>query len=336
MPKRKATTNIQSEVKKLKPSLPAIVSLDRTFSDEPVSESMSDEIFYVPKPVVHSRKAILIDLSLEIGDGVPLSETPLPMDIQEEPNETVFDTELNVSHDLAVRALPDEFCHHLPIIDTRIAKILKGIPSLKMYKMLNASESNELDAIIVESQITGLPTCFVIGKISNDLGSGIFYTGTESLKKYKIVGLYSGVHQFRREGEDDTPTTDLAYTINVTNSYFKLSKKEHSTMYKKAKYNKNDQYAVVCSSKDKGNWTRLINHATDKFANIAYSLRKYNYLENDEHRSNYVILATVIRPILPGEQLLVNYGSSYWHGKNKPTPVAAKTFTYSNNGVQKM
>ncbi len=171
----------------------------------------------------------------------------------------------------------------------------------------------------------GLPKNFVLKKLPDGLGYGIFlHPKAEPILKGQIIAPYAGeIFLIPKNGPDDAlyafePFSDILLT------------KEQQARYDKDRpYHPRRLYALQIDALKKGNFTRFINHS-DKPNVVAdfFAIPTNSYGLTP---SPLEIIYLAKKTIQPGEQLLVDYDGdgnhTYWSALGiKPVPITPQTY----------
>lgn len=197
----------------------------------------------------------------------------------------------------------------------------QGSPAAKASKQ-RLKEISDVSKVI-ETQ--GLPDHLVLKKLSNELGYGIFlHPEAKPLKKGLVIAPYSGAVTLAPQNDPD----DSGYAFSALSDIM-LKKKEQLFLDKKKKFAPRRLYSLNLDAKETGNFTRFINHSSDRPNVEALLLAVPKNTFGLEQMPIEVVYLTK-KIIKPGEQFLVCYEDeeeSYWRAYGvEPYPMGPKTF----------
>lgn len=166
---------------------------------------------------------------------------------------------------------------------------------------------------------SGMPNTYALCKISQQLGHGVFLrTDAPAMSAKQFVAIYSGEYKFisYKQISKNDKDIDNTYAFEVIPE-ITLNKKQIDMLEFGEKCTVKDKFALRIEAAQSGNFARYINHSS-KNANVApYVFEKDNKLE---------IYFITIKKILPGQELLIDYGQDYWETKDiKPLEVDPNT-----------
>ena len=210
------------------------------------------------------------------------------------------------------------------LIHRELAK--QGFPAEKATN----KKLKEISEVLSVIQEKGMPDHLVLKKLSGELGYGIFlHPNAKPLKKGQVIAPYAGVVTLTPQNDAD----DSSYAFSTLSDIL-LNKNEQLLLDKTIKFAPRRLYCLNLDADKEGNFTRFINHSTDKpnVEALLISVSKNNFgLEQMPIEVLYVAKKT----IQPGEQLLVCYEDeeeSYWGAIGiEPYPMDPKTFTIDQN-----
>lgn len=186
----------------------------------------------------------------------------------------------------------------------------------------NLKELVEVSKVIIEK---GVPDHLIVKRLSDELGYGVFlHPDADPITKGTLIAAYSGEVSMAPQNEPD----DSAYAFAAISDIL-LKKEEHPLIDKARKYHPSRRYVLNLDAKDRGNFTRFINHSVQP--NIEAEFFKVSKNALGLKKSPIEVFYRVSKKIMPGEQLLVCYEDeeeSYWKPfKIKPFPMTPQTFT---------
>lgn len=186
----------------------------------------------------------------------------------------------------------------------------------------NLKELVEVSKIILEK---GVPDHLVVKKLSSKLGYGVFlHPDADPITIGSLIAPYSGEVNMAPQNEPD----DSAYAFAAISDIL-LKKEEHPLIDQTRKYHPNRHYVLNLDAKDRGNFTRFINHSIQP--NIEAEFFKVSKNALGLKKSPIEVFYRASKKIMPGEQLLVCYEDeeeTYWKPFNiKPFPMTPQTFT---------
>ncbi len=179
-----------------------------------------------------------------------------------------------------------------------------------MASAVTAKQSRELAEIESEICEKGIPDCFQVCEISEDVGLGLF--ATKKIKKGSVIGLYTGVLELVPKSDQGQSSYVYNLTTNLSKESFNLSSEQ---MYYVTRVSmdeegipkidsfKRDLFVVQVNAEPMGNYTRRINHG--QACNVSPEL-----VQLDNGRIEVMLIAS--QAIQAGDQLLLDYGSNYW------------------------
>lgn len=196
--------------------------------------------------------------------------------------------------------------HELP----KRLKLVRAVGSAKQLEIFKASLEGS-DLINFPAKIkkslkkyeaavthTGIPPELQVCKISQQIGLGVFLKlGQKPIKRGEFIGIYTGQIEIHPH---DVSTKDQSYAFELL-SKIKLTDEQIKALRKKETKKK---FTFYVNALKKGNFTSLINHTSNKQCNV----KAYIY----QHEGMAVPILVAKKKILPGEQLLFNYGDAYW------------------------
>ncbi len=227
-----------------------------------------------------------------------------------------------------------KYLHHYPLSTTSVSKMLATLDDQRQeLNKLSKREVVELDRAITLSANTGAYPGIRISSLSGSLGQGVFLDPDGgSIKKETVLGIYSG--EYKVFQIDHLEGADLSYAFELT-EIISLDKKEHLEFFGNLdRYTDPGDYVVYCDAKEKGNWSRYLNHG-GRYANCEAELVRYppgGKMGADTEQ--WIVIVRASKRINPGEQLLLNYGRNYWKKYGiTPSPVKPTTFTINQDGT---
>lgn len=193
--------------------------------------------------------------------------------------------------------------------------VIQTVDQPETVAILTSDEELELERFNAEFNKTGIPSYLSIAKIDEELGHGVFLKpNAKPIPQGSIVGVYTGKMRLTSSNEHLGP-----YVFHIV----KCSRKSKAyTQWLQEDRNNKDPLLSV-DAEELGNFTRFINHGKENNANLEYCFRRYINVENNSEKIAIIFKAK--KEILPGEQLLYDYGHLYWsHGE----PVSITPSTY--------
>lgn len=225
-----------------------------------------------------------------------------------------------------------EFLHHYPITTSKIDDLFSELEDQeKTIHKLHATEVKKLDIAIRNSEATGAYPGISIVPLGENLGFGAFIDPKgKKLNKGTILGIYSGEYKIYQT--EHLKDIDLSYAFELTDIIC-LEEEEHLAHFGDLNTWCQGDYMIYCDAKEKGNWTRFLNHG-GKSANCTAQLVKYppkGKMGADAEK--WIVIIYVLETIRPGEQLLLDYGESYWEKYGvKPIEVTPSHYKLQENG----
>lgn len=194
---------------------------------------------------------------------------------------------------------------------------------------LSLKQRQQMAERLKDIQEKGLPEGFIVQKISEEIGCGVFlHPEAKPLEKGSIIAPYSGVVFLAPQSAPD----NSAYTFAVLTD-IKLKKIEQKKYDKKHAFHPRRLYALNLDADQKGNFTRFINHSSKP--NVEAEIYKMGKNKQGLEAMPLEVIYLAKKKILPGEQLLVCYEDeeeSYWKPMGiKPFPMNPKTFVLNKD-----
>jgi hypothetical protein len=228
----------------------------------------------------------------------------------------------------------EEFLYQYPIANSDVHSILASLDDqLKNIEQLNKIEITHLHTAIKASEATGTYPDVHIVSLGEDLGSGAFLSSSaKPIEKGSILGIYSG--EYKIYNLDHLEGIDLSYAFELTEIIY-LDEEEHLKFFGNLdQFVPNGDYVIYCDAKNKGNWTRFLNHGGKAANCLARLVRCPLLTEGEEKTEQWIVVVETVKKIKPGEQLLLNYGSNYWKKDGiVPKPVTPTTFKLKNETI---
>ncbi len=167
----------------------------------------------------------------------------------------------------------------------------------------------------------GLPPNLQLAYVHPNVQTGVFLKpDAKPIKSGTFIGIYTG----RYELVPSDITTGTSYAYDVA-QHLCLSPKQFAfATLQRRPYKKDEEYSIQTNALKTGNFTRYINHSS--FApNIEAVVSKLP-------SGRIEILLFALHAIMPGEQLLSNYGGQYWKALEViPDDMEADTYLMNNH-----
>lgn len=190
----------------------------------------------------------------------------------------------------------------------------------------NLKELLEVSKIIIDK---GIPDNLIVKKLEGDLGYGVFlHPDADPITRGTLIAPYSGEISISPQNEPDDSAYAFATITDVT-----LKKDEQAAFDKERKFHPNRLYVLNLDAKNRGNFTRYINHSV--LPNLEAEIFRVSRNSLGLKKSPIEVFYRAAKKIQPGEQLLVCYEDeeeSYWKPfKIKPFPMTPQTFILNDN-----
>lgn len=159
----------------------------------------------------------------------------------------------------------------------------------------------------------GIPSNLSLAKVDDRVGFGVFLnTDASPILRDNLVGMYTGKLTLTCSKADLGP-----YVFHIGNC------SKTSAVYQKwlEKNPSSKQPRISIDAQEVGNYTRFINHSDSDKANLRFEFARYI----DSQTEKFAILLKAKKEILPGQQLLYDYGPLYW-GNKRPADVSPSTY----------
>ena len=175
-----------------------------------------------------------------------------------------------------------------------------------------------------EIQKLGLPQNLYLAHVNPQVNEGIFLKpNSDPIQEGSLIGIYTGLYELV---ESDI-STGTAYAYDVAQG-ISLKKQERQHVSRPQSKDKKIDFAIQTNAKEKGNFTRYINHSSLQ-PNVEAVVSK---LPNGRME----ILLFCLKTIHPGEQLLSNYGGQYWKTLQIiPNDIRPSTYTLTTRNTIK-
>ncbi len=146
----------------------------------------------------------------------------------------------------------------------------------------------------------GIPSRFHLAQVKEIQGGIFLKPSSAPIEIGDFIGIYTGAYELVEENY----TKETAYAYDLLQG-LKLTAKEKSHIKdKRRSYPKNQEFAIQTNALKQGNFTRFINHSS-LAPNVEAVISKMP-------DGKMEILLFALQRILPGDQLLSNYGGQYW------------------------
>lgn len=200
---------------------------------------------------------------------------------------------------------------------------------------LDPEEEEKLKEWINDAKRRGHPRSLAIAILSEEIGHGVFLKRRQKrIPPGTYIAVYGGVNELVYDLGDATSEED-AYSFQISPQAFQVDSWT-------ARYCKLDDFdpeseecycVITCNASEKGNWTRFINHGSGSSANL--SLVRIAMVHPKTKRNMIMMAFRTQKTIHPGEQLLWDYGKSFWKSEERKafyTPCTAKTYQIGADG----
>lgn len=158
----------------------------------------------------------------------------------------------------------------------------------------------EFNGYVNEMNTFGMPRHLALCEISPRIGKGVFLRpDAKTLPENTFLGIYAG--EFQLIHQKDPERSSYAFTVL---SDLELEPWERDTVEGGDVFGTN-RFCLEVEAARTGNFTRYINHASAKDANV-----KYRYILMED--GTIQIGLWTIKAVAPGEQFLYDYGADFW------------------------
>ncbi|MBM3197655.1 MAG: SET domain-containing protein [Chlamydiae bacterium] len=168
--------------------------------------------------------------------------------------------------------------------------------------LLPKKAQKALTRISKEIILHGIPSHLQLAYVHPHVNKGVFLREDASpIRKGSLIGAYTGAYEL-------VPGNEMRETSYCYDVVQEISLTQHQKSYVVKRQDKLPpcrDYSIQTNALRKGNFTRFINHSSLE-PNIEARLYKLPQGEIE-------VFLFAKKEILPGEQLLSNYGGSYWH-----------------------
>lgn len=171
----------------------------------------------------------------------------------------------------------------------------RGLPLISKLQYEKIQKINE------EIETLGIPANLDLKFINSDVNYGVFLRSeAQMIQKGEVIGIYSGEYEIIGSQQK----CDTSYLFSFNGEKIKLRREDLDKVTYQQDPCLEDEFFLCINAKEQGNFTRYINHSSLS-PNIEPAFFR---LPNEKP----VVVFVAAKSILPGEQLLYNYGGSYW------------------------
>lgn len=233
---------------------------------------------------------------------------------------------LRALHTTGSQNVMDDLCYSVG--DPEVEDLLQEWdPEAKDVSLKESEQLREIESAICEA---GIPSNLKVCEISADVGEGLF--ARSDIKKGDVIGLYTGILELVPKID----RTISSYVYNLTNdidgrSFSLCSGQMHGVTRVAVDEDGNvvprsangERFIIQVNAELMGNYTRRINHGQSN--NVSPKLVK---LED----GGIEVLLIAAKSIKAGDQLLLDYGASYWRALGiQPKEIESDTYRLEND-----
>ena len=206
-------------------------------------------------------------------------------------------------------------------IDTFLEKYAKNLPlseALFVSKKLYTTICNRNKQIASN----GIPANLKLAYVHPTVNMGVFLNPkAKSIEPGTFIGIYTGLYELVRADLGSS----TAYAYDVIQGVFLTKSQLKHVVGTEEPLSTKDEYSIQTNAQSDGNFTRFINHSSLE-TNIEAVVAKL-----PDGRIEVLLFA--LKKILPGEQLLSNYGGQYWKALHViPNDMTPKTYKLNSLG----
>lgn len=191
----------------------------------------------------------------------------------------------------------------------------------KELEHLSAQTKKALQKYKQALETQGIPSNLHIALISAKLDRGVFLRPkAKPILPGDFIGIYTGTLELVPSGDE----TNNLYSYDAA-QHIKLSKEQLSLVTGHKKVDSKEEFSIQVNASKSGNFTRFINHSSSETNVEAIA----TIMPDD----TIEIILYALTKILPGDQLLSNYGGAYWRALSFiPDDVKPDTYVLGANG----